>query len=423
MARSRPLRLRPALPLLGVLAATVGATSSPSATAATRGADASDVEAGWLEHRWARSDLEALTAALRRLEAERGRLPVGDPTRELEPRYLAPAPRLDPWGTRYRFDLTAEPPVVVSAGPDRRFASEDDVVADVRAETVTALADAPSRAGRAEPTAAPATLDERQDLAWQDLAVLARALEAFRAQRGHYPPGADLAAVEVALVPEHLAPAQWSDEDPWGRPFRYRGNDVGSSYTLVTSGADGELETLVPLLPGAVGSAARDLVVVDGRFVRWPVGMSAEPSTAPARRATSRANRRPAASPGTPTDSGASRELRRAESDTVEPGRHATTRARLEAIATLLAAYRAEHDAYPESDDASRVVSEDLGADVPAEDAWGTGLAYLTRAGGSRYALASAGPDRRFDRFIGEYADGAAPAGDDLLVRNGTLVR
>jgi hypothetical protein len=248
---------------------------------------------------------------------------------------------------------------------------------------------------------------------------VASALDSFRAQRGHYPPGGDLAALEVALVPEHLRQGDWRPNDPWGRAWRYRSNDVGTSYSLVTAGSDGVFETLVPLISGPVAGDERDLVLTDGRFARWPAGLEA--SAAPLRADGARAP----VTAVTPTRAPASLPVRKEPPD-LEPGRAATTVSRLQVIAALLEAWRKEHGSYPEGDDAGRLVSEDLKSSASVQDGWGRDLAYVTRGAGSRYVLVSAGPNGRLDRFVGDYADlvgSPGPAGDDLLVRDGKLVK
>jgi hypothetical protein len=108
-----------------------------------------------------------------------------------------------------------------------------------------------------------------------------------------------------------------------------------------------------------------------------------------------------------------------------EPGRRNATRERLEHLAASIEDHRKKHGAYPEMDDAERLLAM-IGATGDASDAWGNRLGYLTLAAGSRFVLLSGGADARFDHDLEDYLRGATPSagvGGDIVVVSGRLLQ
>lgn len=379
------------------------ALASSSASSATAGGSPSRPVAAsdeaWLAQRWAGTDLAALAAAMRQWKAEKGGWP--DDCSQSGPAYLTPAPRTDPWGSPYGCEVGAGRARVFSVGPDGRSGTSDDIVLD--AESAQALAAALPAAPSAAPAPPPASAQAQAT--GDALQALAAGLASYRQANGRYPVADKAEHLERWLVPQHLAPAAWTAQDAWGRALRYRTTDVGSSYSLVSSGADGRWEALGPGASSAAGDADADIAVVDGRFVRWPLGLAFSDASAPA----------PAASVAGPAASAP------APAEPAEPQDPAErTHRRLAILAELLAKQRRD-GRFIESDDAERLVRE-LNASAPAVDGWGRAISYLSADGGRHFALASPGPDGRLARDMQAYARGAAPAGDDVVARDGQLV-
>jgi hypothetical protein len=403
-------QLLPAL-LLGAglaLSPPVGAqVSGPTIGGERTAAQPEDVAAGWLERRWAQSDLERLAGAAEARMRDLGPLPPGAGFEVLAPDYLPARTPVDPWGRPYRL-VSGDATAIVSAGPDRSFGTEDDLV-----RALATAADGSHSPPVPATHAQPAPVATEVLVTHERLRTLVDALESFRSLRGHYPVGSDSPALAEALVPEHLPAGRFAAEDAWGWPWRYRGNDVGSSYTLVSAGADGAFESLVPLRSGPVSGAERDLVVVDGSFARWPAGVAAPaaaPDRAPARPQARQAVPPPevkAAGSRTPTP----RPVRRVD----EPGRHEATLERMRRIARALEAFREREGRYPEMDDASRLLRI-LELEAEPDDAWGRPFGYLSLAAGSRCVLASRGRDGRFGRSLEDYLRGSEPRGDLIFV-------
>lgn len=348
------------------------------------------VQDGWLERRWAATDLTALAVALETWRQEHGDWPADCPGAAAA--LLRPAPRSDPWGTPYACVREATPRVV-SAGPDRTLGTADDLAYRLDGKGMIPAPGAPDAAGAAtSPPAAPAppATDEARTTT-DRLVWMARALESFSRREKHYPVAEKAEYLENWLVPADLPPSQWFAVDGWGRPWRYRVTDSGSSYSLSSGGADGRWEPLTPPAPQPAANADGDLVVADGRFLRWPAAFEPEslrgkpgPADAPAA----------GKEPGDPVDA---------------------TRWRLERLAEVLDRARAA-GSLPESDDAPRTFDE-LGSRLRTVDAWGREIELLTVASGGHYALVSRGADGRQSRSTEDYARGAAPAGDDLILR------
>ena len=347
------------------------------------------IEDGWLERRWATTDLTALAVALEAWRAEHGDWPADCPGAAAA--LIRPAPQADPWGTPYSC-IREDPPRVVSAGPDRSFGTADDLAYRLDGKGIVAATDGAPAAVAAPTTPLPAPPATDEAKATTDRLVwLARALEAYSRREKHYPVAEKAEYLENWLVPGDLPPSQWFAEDAWGRPWRYRVTDTGSSYSLSSGGADGRWEPLTPPSPQPAPNADGDLVVADGRFVRWPSGFEPEPLVG-ARRA---AEARPA--PKEP-------------SDPLE-----ATRWRLDRLAAVLDRARAD-GRFVESDDAQRTF-EELGSGLRTIDAWGRPIELQTIASGTHYALVSRGADGRQSRSTEDHARGAAPSGDDVILR------
>lgn len=106
----------------------------------------------------------------------------------------------------------------------------------------------------------------RQKRAMAELRVVSASVETFAREKDGYP---------QALAPE--IGDDLPNADPWGTPYRYECWPAGActSFALASAGADGkfELESLQSYAPGGTSSFDDDLVIVDGKFVRYPEGM------------------------------------------------------------------------------------------------------------------------------------------------------
>ena len=369
--------------------------AAPDATAPAR---PETTEPGYLERRWAGTDLTALAAALAAWRRDNGAWPADCP--EAAAAKLSPAVSKDPWGTPYSCVLE-DPPRVISAGPDRQLGSPDDLAYRLDGggmiPSSVATASAGASASTTEPASspdsgpAPPATDEAKSTT-DRLLWMARALAAYRAREGRYPVADQAEHLEHWLVPTDLPPSQWIETDGWDRPWRYRVTDTGSSYSLSSAGADGRWEPLSSVAPTAVANADGDLVVADGVFLRWPAGFR----------------------PGTVKGASVSSAEPKASPEPKDPA--LKTAWRLEHFVAALELARKANGRYPESDDAPRVFAE-LGVATAAVDGWGRELDYLSQGDGAHFALVSRGKDGRAARSIEEYARGAASAGDDVILR------
>lgn len=416
---SSPLAQRP-VPLLRPAAALVLAFLAAAASAQSEPADVrpspEKVDENFLARRWAQSELAAMTAALRRYAQENSGFPAGDVAKALEPKYLAPAPKADPWGTPYAFDLDARTPKVTSAGPDRTLGTADDLALGVHeAPPLSEAREVRPRAAEPAGDAPPRELKlpdvpAEQSATFSRMQQLADGLEAHRLSKGFYPVADDAGALRAALVPAYMGQTDWNATDGWGRDWRYRVTDDGRGYTLVSAGSDGEFESLAPLIPGPVDSAARDLVLANNSFQRWPAGTGGvrdEPSRAQARR-----------------ERGASGETPAAPGGADSPAKAEATLGLFKPLVSALESYRKQHGAYPEYDDCTRLV-EVMGARAACTDAWGHSIGYLTVASGRSYVLVSPGANGAFETPLEQYVRGAKPKagpGADLVLLQGRRV-
>ena len=78
------------------------------------------------------SDFEKLSRAIEKFQSENKELPSAENIAALNdllyPHYMTEPVRLDPWSNEYRFQLTSRHSyIILSAGPDRRFGTPDDI--------------------------------------------------------------------------------------------------------------------------------------------------------------------------------------------------------------------------------------------------------------------------------------------------------
>lgn len=393
MALKKTSHVAPVLVLLAASARPAPAAQAPPPTPAE-----------YLAQQWVRTDLTALAAALRTHHAEHGSWP--ERPAEAAAAYLQPVPARDPWGSPYAFVMTS-PASVMSVGPDGRSGTADDIIVGLEggappppprppAESVPSATPAPMP----EPPAIP--VDEATAQTTRRLAQLADALAKFRAAHGHVPVAEKIEHLQRWLVPDHLATENWSASDAWGHDLRYRTTDTGSSYTLASAGADGRWEVATGGA-GAWTSADSDLIVEDGRSVRWPPGVPAM-----------------AGAGGAPPSSAAAAGAPKAPVDP-EPG-DATERTTWRLRKFNEALVKARRDGHwPESDDAERLAKES-GA-PSAIDGWGRPFEYLSGSGGKHHVLVSAGADGRFAKSAAAYLDAPTAGGDDLGWHDGAEMK
>jgi hypothetical protein len=84
-------------------------------------------------------ELQRISEDLVVLQGSQGALPArrGDFDAWLERRYPQEASRVDSWGTRYRLEVLSSRFQIVSAGPDRAFQTEDDLMREAPRDTGT----------------------------------------------------------------------------------------------------------------------------------------------------------------------------------------------------------------------------------------------------------------------------------------------
>lgn len=82
-------------------------------------------------HRWmTHQQLDQIVDDLRTMDASQGRLPTGRGEFEawLANRYPQESSRVDGWGTPYQLEVVGSMIRVISAGSDREFGTEEDLV-------------------------------------------------------------------------------------------------------------------------------------------------------------------------------------------------------------------------------------------------------------------------------------------------------
>ena len=95
--------------------------------------------------------------------------------------------------------------------------------------------------------------EEKRKKARAELDEIARALEAFRAERGFY-----VSSDRHNVLINHLSPRYLSRVirlDPWHQPYRYNG--AGDHFTIVSMGPDGKENTADDIL--VTGSLLKSL--------------------------------------------------------------------------------------------------------------------------------------------------------------------
>lgn len=81
---------------------------------------------GWVTNK----EMMQIITDLERWEDTRGNVPIGrgEFDRWLDSRYQQESSRVDSWGTRYGLEVRGDVLRVISAGPDREFGTDDDLV-------------------------------------------------------------------------------------------------------------------------------------------------------------------------------------------------------------------------------------------------------------------------------------------------------
>jgi hypothetical protein len=128
----------------------------------------------------------------------------------------------------------------------------------------------------------PASQMELLRHAMADVRSLGTSVESFAVDTNAYPgPVAPIAAIEVIagdIEPIYIRVAPRLD--PWGSPYLFWSDT--RHYAIVTLGSDGSadeeyetwgLEQFTGLEPEATVEPGKDIVFVDGQFVRWPAAL------------------------------------------------------------------------------------------------------------------------------------------------------
>ena len=108
----------------------------------------------------------------------------------------------------------------------------------------------------------------RQGSTVADLRTLGTALERYAVDHQVYPVVADIAALRTELQPEYIK--KFPMKDGWNHPFHFEADPGGMTYTLSSSGKDGEFQSS-PVVEETQDFAA-DIIMVDGVFVQSPAG-------------------------------------------------------------------------------------------------------------------------------------------------------
>lgn len=224
----------------------------------------------------------------------------------LSPTYIREFPLRDGWDTPFRYVRTGTSSFrVISAGSDRKF---DERSWDVRARTKDLSADAvftsksPSQTGlfervwtdaanqalvmtdaEAEEVYKPyvdAELEKMKKMSGEQSASyfrtsatsrtldsLAWTLDKYRTKKGRYPAGTSMKDLEKAVFPEFTAEVPF--RDAWGTELRYEAPKDGSTYRLVSAGADHVFDESSWTRKGVLSSTDEDAVMVNGEMVRY----------------------------------------------------------------------------------------------------------------------------------------------------------
>lgn len=224
----------------------------------------------------------------------------------LSPTYIREFPLRDGWDTPFRYVRTGTASFrVIGAGSDRKF---DERSWDSNARTKDLAADAvftftsPSQTGvfervwidaagqplvmtdaEAEELYKPyvdAELEKMKKMSGEQSAsyfrtsatsrtldLLAWTLDKYRMKNGRYPAGTSMKDLEKAVFPEFTA--EVPSKDAWGTELRYEAPKDGSSYRLVSAGADHVFDESSWNRKGVLSSTDEDAVVVNGEVVRF----------------------------------------------------------------------------------------------------------------------------------------------------------
>ena len=152
------------------------------------------------------TDLQALAQAAEEYRQNHGKYPTGDLTGLLSAMTAGGATSdHDAWGTLFRYVPAADGQSfsLASAGPDKKFGTDDDLGASDRTTS--------------------------------DLRSIETAVEAFAVDHKVYPVAMNLSALAPQVQPTYIRFIP--ESDVWGTPFRYESSD-GKSYTISSAGAD-----------------------------------------------------------------------------------------------------------------------------------------------------------------------------------------
>jgi hypothetical protein len=210
--------------------------------------------------------------------------------RGLEGTYLREVPKVDAWGTSFRYEGKGKSYRIISAGSDKKF---DPATWDTSLKTADTSADAvASNSGvmrvwvfDKDPTAAAVraeaaginekinTLPEKERMPyfwrWSTAAhmdQIAVALEKYAKAHKTYPSATTIDELKTALYPDYIDEMRVNDF--WGTPFRYAPRDGGSSYILVSAGSERTFRSESWPAAGVFDSDAEDAVIVKGKHVR-----------------------------------------------------------------------------------------------------------------------------------------------------------
>lgn len=212
----------------------------------------------------------------------------------LQPTYIRELPRVDAWGTPFKYEVDGKGYRVVSAGADKKFDPStwetEARTSDFNADAVVANGkfvrawDPDSGKSAAQQAAAVTTetarvkaimdrLPEKEQMPffWKwvtadDMNRIATSLEKYRAEKKRYPAASTMDELKAALFPDYID--DWRDIDAWHTQFRYVVTKDGSSYTLASAGSDKQFKPESWSRAGEFESDAEDAVIRDGKSVR-----------------------------------------------------------------------------------------------------------------------------------------------------------
>jgi general secretion pathway protein G len=210
---------------------------------------------------------------------------LGSFARDLPSPYKSRLPRRDGWGSTFRIGAIGDRLVVISAGPNRTVDAMDTL--EELSSDSSYSGPLPSRLEGddivlyvgGEIANRPLTLRQSQKRTMADARTIGTAIESYSIDNNVYPWQArgllEVAAVETELAPVYVRTLPHSDA--WGNPFLYWSD--GTSYLVVSSGADGLLDRSYLVDAGGIDESAftgefddpnNDIVFANGQFTQWP---------------------------------------------------------------------------------------------------------------------------------------------------------